>query len=32
VVEWRHEREMNAAAEVAPERPTAAVPHLKEAL
>ncbi|HMA09444.1 MAG TPA: sulfate ABC transporter permease subunit CysW [Ramlibacter sp.] len=31
VVEWRHEREINAAAEVAPERPVAAAPQWKEA-
>jgi sulfate transport system permease protein len=31
VVEWRHEREMNAAAEMAPERPAAAAPQWKEA-
>ena len=32
VVEWRHEREMNAAAEVAPERPASAAPQWKEAI
>jgi len=31
VVEWRHEREMKAAAAMAPERPTATTPKWKEA-
>jgi sulfate transport system permease protein len=31
VVRWRHEREMKAAAEIAPERPTVTAPYLTEA-